>query len=64
MNESTNKRSAEISGAEYKRIAAEIYSESSPVGIDAQKTHVLILHKLDEILRRLDALEQQADQAK
>ncbi len=58
MTESTSSQRTEIDAAEYDRIAAEIYSESSPVGIDAQKTHVLILHKLDEILRRLDVLEQ------
>ena len=63
MTESTSSQPAAISPADYDRIAAEIYSESSPVGIDAQKTHVLILHKLDEILRRLDALEQRADEA-
>ena len=44
---------------EYERIASEITSDSSPVGIDAKKTHVLILHKLTEIERRLAKLEQQ-----
>ena len=34
-----------------------IGSEDSPVGIDAKKTHVLILYKLLEIERRLVALE-------
>ena len=63
MNESTSSQRTKIDAAEYDRIAAEIHSESSPVGIDAQKTHVLILHKLDEILRRLGALEQRADEA-
>ena len=42
---------------EYRRIADEISSESSPVGIDAKKTHILILHKLSEIERRLARLE-------
>ena len=42
---------------EYERIAAEIASDESPVGIDAKKTHVLILHKLDLLERRLAALE-------
>jgi hypothetical protein len=39
------------------RIAREIASAESPVGIDAKKTHVIILHKLEEIERRLTALE-------
>lgn len=34
-----------------------IQSVDSPVGIDAKKTHILILHKLIEIERRLDRLE-------
>lgn len=34
-----------------------IQSADSPVGIDAKKTHILILHKLIEIERRLDRLE-------
>jgi len=46
-----------ISEADFDRIAAEITSDTSPVGIDAKKTHVLILHKLMEIERRLAALE-------
>ena len=43
---------------EYERIASEITSDSSPVGIDAKKTHVMILHKLMEIEKRLAKLEQ------
>jgi hypothetical protein len=42
---------------EYNRIADEISSDDSPVGIDAKKTHVMILHKLNEIEKRLDRLE-------
>lgn len=47
----------EISDEAYKRIERLIESDSSPVGIDAKKTHVLILHKLMRIEERLDALE-------
>lgn len=39
-------------------IEREISSETSPVGIDAKKTHIIILHKLleiDERLRRIEA---------
>jgi cation transport regulator ChaC len=42
----------------YKAIADEIASDESPVGIDAKKTHVMILHQLrimDERLRRIEA---------
>ncbi len=44
---------------EHDRQAIEklIHSDDSPVGIDAKKTHVLILYKLLEIERRLDRLE-------
>jgi hypothetical protein len=42
----------------YDRIAAEIASDDSPVGIDAKKTHVMILHQLQEIMRRLERIEQ------
>ncbi len=45
---------------DYRRIAREISSEASPVGIDAEKTHVMILYKLEEIERRLAALEARA----
>lgn len=43
--------------ADYQRIEREITSDASPVGIDARKTHVLILGKLEAIERRLDAIE-------
>ncbi len=41
----------------YDRIAKEIHSDSSPVGIDAKKTHILILQKLMQIEERLRRLE-------
>lgn len=41
-----------------ERIEREISSDASPVGIDAKKTHVLILYRLLEIERRLAALEE------
>lgn len=43
---------------EYERIAKEIESAASPVGIDAKKTHVMILHMLSEIDARLQRLEE------
>ena len=42
---------------EYDRIADMIESDTSPVGIDAKKTHIIILHKLNELERRLDRIE-------
>ncbi len=48
----------EVPRDEYDRIAAEIASEASPVGIDAKRTHVMILYKLTEIEKRLAKLEQ------
>ena len=47
----------EIPEETYREIEELIESDSSPVGIDAKKTHILILHKLLEIERRLDRLE-------
>lgn len=41
----------------YQEIAEMIHSDNSPVGIDAKKTHILILHKLSQIEKRLDAIE-------
>ena len=38
-------------------IEREISSETSPVGIDAKKTHIIILHKLQEIDERLRRIE-------
>ena len=46
----------EIPQVEYDRLAELISSPDSPVGIDATKTHVMILHKLMEIEKKLDAL--------
>ena len=40
----------------YERLENYISSDESPVGIDAKKTHILILHRLMEIERKLDNL--------
>ena len=45
---------------DYAQIERLIHSDDSPVGIDAKKTHVLILQKLTEIERRLARLEEKA----
>jgi hypothetical protein len=49
--------SLNISEQEYEEILEQIKDDESPVGIDAGKTHVLILQKLLQIERRLEALE-------
>lgn len=48
-----------IDKAQYDKIAAEIHSDSSPVGIDAKKTHILILQLLIDIDQRLKRIEDQ-----
>ncbi|WP_421889213.1 hypothetical protein [Marinoscillum sp.] len=41
----------------YAEIEQMITSAESVVGIDAKKTHIIIIHKLMEIEKRLKALE-------
>ena len=48
----------EIDPEKYDAIAAMIESDSSPVGIDAKKTHILILDLLMKIDARLTIIEQ------
>lgn len=45
---------------DYQRIESQIASDASPVGIDAKKTHVIIISKLESIEQRLTALESNA----
>ena len=47
----------EVDDDKKKEIGNAITSEDSPVGIDAKKTHIIIINKLVEIEKRLDALE-------
>lgn len=47
----------EIDPKTYEEIAKEIHSDESPVGIDAKKTHILILSKLLELNERLERIE-------
>lgn len=47
----------EIDAKVVEEIAAAIHSDTSPVGIDAKKTHILILQKLQDISDRLEAVE-------
>ncbi len=47
----------EVPASDYVEIEELIASEASPVGIDAKKTHVIIIHKLLQIEERLERLE-------
>ena len=49
----------DITREQYEEIARQIKSADSPVGIDAEKTHVLILAKLEAIEQRLERLERE-----
>lgn len=51
----------EVPREEYRAIEDLIQSAESPVGIDAKKTHVLILHLLLRLDRRIQALEGTVD---
>lgn len=48
----------QIDKQQYDEIAAEIHSDTSPVGIDAKKTHILILKMLMDIDQRLKRIEE------
>ena len=43
----------------YNEIAKVIHSDNSPVGIDAKKTHILILKALADLTDKVDALQQE-----
>lgn len=51
----------DIHPSEAARIEELIADPDSPVGIDAKKTHILILQKLLDIEARLEALERFLD---
>ena len=45
----------------YAALADALASDQSPVGIDAKKTHVVIIHLLLDIQDRLARLEERMD---
>lgn len=49
----------EIDQTTYDQIATVINSDKSPVGIDAKKTHVLILKALTDLTSKIDHLERE-----
>ncbi len=48
----------------FDQIAQQIHSDSSPVGIDAKKTHIIILAKLMELDKRLQDIETKLENLK
>ncbi len=51
-----------ISSEAYQEIEQLIASSESVVGIDAKKTHIIIIHMLNEIQQKLDNLDQRITQ--
>ena len=45
----------------YDEIEQLIHCDESPVGIDAKKPHIIIIHKLIQIEKRLDRFETTPD---
>lgn len=50
----------EVPASVCAEIEALIADADSPVGIDAKKTHIIIIHKLLQIEQRLEKLERLA----
>mgnify|MGYP006275315797 FL=1 len=46
---------------ELKQIESDIQSDESVVGIDAKKTHVVIIHMLHQIQQKLDEMERRIE---
>ena len=58
-----NAAGLDVPGDRYEALARAIASAESPVGIDAKKTHVVILHLLLDLQARLDRIEARLDAA-
>ena len=43
----------------YNKLAEVIHSDASPVGIDAKKTHILILNALTQLNEKIENLEKE-----
>lgn len=50
-----------ISDQQYKEIEEQIASDESVVGIDAKKTHILILHMLQQLDEKITRLEEKIE---
>jgi len=53
----SNDMNLDVEDSKKEEIGNAITSADSPVGIDAKKTHIIIINKLLEIEKRLDKLE-------
>lgn len=51
----------DVPADDYAALADALASDQSPVGIDAKKTHVVIIHLLLDLQDRLARLEQRLD---
>jgi len=47
---------------DYKEIEGLISSDKSVVGIDAKKTHVVIIHLLSELMTKVDDLTEKLEE--
>ena len=54
----------DIDETTYNEIAKTIHSDNSPVGIDAKKTHILILNALAQLNEKVDRLEKEIAELK
>lgn len=52
----------EVPDQDYKQIEKTIGSDESVVGIDAKKTHIIIIHMLQQIQEKLDVMESRMDE--
>lgn len=48
----------------YNEIAKVIHSDASPVGIDAKKTHILILKALSDLTDKVNQLQKEIEELK
>ncbi len=48
----------EVDPKTYEEIAQLIHSDANPVGIDAKKTHIIILNQLKHLNDRLERMEE------
>lgn len=52
----------EISEKEYEKIEKLIGSEESVVGIDAKKTHIIIIQMLRQLAEKVESLEKKIEE--
>ncbi len=57
IRKQSNDMNLDVEDSKKEEIGNAITSADSPVGIDAKKTHIIIINKLLEIEKRLENLE-------